>query len=270
MITNIDYKIILPTIDKYLPITKNFIALLTLNWPETRGRIILSVSGKAAIPFECADITVVRSKKGTSLPECIRRAVVQNDASIYLSFLGDAFINKRINDAAINNLFVNLLNNGINYCNLNPETVAFKLFRTSAYHLLSNKERYGHSFVAFAFTKQFMENEFSENITDRDFELKYLPKDNEHRKLYKDRAILNKNIFNLYPSLQKGKWDTWRIYRLKSKYPQVNFVKLEHLSTFDEILVTTRRLIFPYIPNLIRRVFKRILGKRDSILDTDD
>lgn len=68
---NIKYKIILPTSIKYLDITKNFIDLLKINWPEAYKNLIISIVGSNNTKANFGNIPVVRNSISSSLPTCV-------------------------------------------------------------------------------------------------------------------------------------------------------------------------------------------------------
>lgn len=265
-----NFKIILPTHVKYLDITNNFIELLRLNWPEAVNSIIVSLTGKydgkKVVP---SDIPVIFNEDNTTLPECIVNASEKYKADYYFVFLGDAFISKPVDTNLVTVMLAKLQDKNVNYCRLLPQLSRYKykgehkeLFRT-----VNSNERYSHSFVAFVATNKFIQNEFSGNITDRQFEIKYLELANKKigTKL-NDRVVLNKNIFNILPSLQKGKWDRINIFYLKKKYPQIDFAHRDLISWKYEFIIKIRMLLLPMISDKLRLKLKRSNSK---YFDTD-
>ncbi|MGY0336202.1 hypothetical protein ACW185_01035 [Limosilactobacillus fermentum] len=117
----VDYKIILPTNVKYLDITRNFIDLLEINWPEAIQHLIISLTGQNTNTVKINNIPIVFNDEKSTLPTCIYNAAQKNKADYYLIFLGDAFISKKVNDLAINALLSKLMQNSINYCRLLPQ-----------------------------------------------------------------------------------------------------------------------------------------------------
>lgn len=267
----VNYKIVMPTVAKYLPITDNFLSILKVNWPQAMDNIIVSVVGDISKWSNVHNVAVINNPKGTTLPGCIVNAVQQYEADIYLSFLGDAFLNGKIDDKKIHSLMRELISQKISYCNLVPQIhieVGNRINRS--FRLLSNRERYGHSFVAFACTREFIESEFLNEESDRDFEIKYLKLAQEPKFMFEDRAILKENIFHIYPSIQKGKWNRIRIRSLRNKYPQVEFENLGVISPGYELFLVLRRVIIPFLPNDLAKSVKSKLKRKVNYFDTDD
>lgn len=266
------FKIILPTSIDYLDVTQIFLELLKLNWSSAMSHVVISTIGSSSINKKIKKIAkVVENPSTTTLPECILNASRLYKADIYLIFLGDAFIYKRVNEKLVANLINDLINNGIEYCRLDPQFSFFGERKNRFYRLLNTNERYGHSFVAFAASPKFILKEFanSKNYTDRDFEIKYLRLANsDKRKYFKKDAILKKNYFNILPSIQKGKWDAKNIFLLKKKYPKINFSNRDTISWKYELILLGRNVVLPVIPNKLRIYIKNKFNKK-SYFDTN-
>ncbi|MCD7120627.1 hypothetical protein LTY37_07375 [Limosilactobacillus agrestis] len=263
----VDYKIILPTNVKYLDITRNFIDLLEINWPEAIQHLIISITGQNTNTVKINNIPIVFNKENSTLPTCIYNAAQKNKADYYLVFLGDAFISKKVNDLEINALLAKLMKNSINYCRLLPQLSFHKNRGIREYRKLNSNERYGHSFVAFGASSNFIEREFGVDITDRQFEIKYLKIANEKKDVYfNDRVILKQNIFHILPSIQKGKWDRINIFYLRRKYPKIKFSDREVISWKYESIIQLRKIVLPIIPNNLRLKLK---ASNKEYFDTD-
>lgn len=176
-------KIILPTSIKYLDITKNFIDLLKINWPEAYKNLIISIVGSNNTKANFGNIPVVRNSISSSLPTCVSNAALKYKADYYLIFLGDAFISQPVNNKKVELLLSSLIIDNINYCRLLPQISRYINSYRKEYRRINTNERYGHSFIAFGASYHFIMKEFSHNITDRDFEIRYL-KLAEKKKIY--------------------------------------------------------------------------------------
>lgn len=254
---NIKYRIILPTNVKYLDVVKNYIELLKINWPEAYKKLIISITGSDNFDISFNDIPVIKNNISTSLPTCVYNAASKYKADYYFVFLGDAFISRRINNEKVEKLLSYLVRNSINYCRLLPQSSLYMRQRQKEYRNINSNERYTHSFVAFGAAPNFIKNEFSDNISDRDFEIRYLKLASKKENLFfEDRVILNKNIFHILPSIQKGKWDRINLFYLKKKYPQIEFSNRGRISWKYECVLQIRKLILPIIPDTVRKKVK--------------
>ncbi|NRN81026.1 hypothetical protein IMAU30115_01425 [Lactobacillus helveticus] len=266
------FKIILPTSVHYLDITIIFLKLLKINWPSAMSHVVISTIGRSPVTEKLKEIAeVVENPNTATLPECILNASHLYTADIYLVFLGDAFIYKRVNEKLVANLIDNLITNEIEYCRLDPQFSFFGERKSKFYRLLNTNERYGHSFVAFAASPKFILKEFanSKNYTDRDFEIKYLRLANSNKREYFKRdAILKKNYFNILPSIQKGKWDAKNMLLLKKKYPKIDFSNRATISWKYELILIGRNVMLPVIPNKLRMYIKNKFNKK-SYFDTN-
>ncbi|PRO95158.1 hypothetical protein C6Y08_06130 [Lactiplantibacillus pentosus] len=264
---NIKYRIILPTNVKYLDVVKNYIELLKINWPEAYKKLIISTTGSGDFDISFTDIPVIKNDISASLPTCVYNAASKYKADYYFVFLGDAFISRRINNKEVEKLLYSLIKNSINYCRLLPQRSLHMGQCQKEYRNINSNERYTHSFVAFGADLNFIKNEFSNNISDRDFEIRYLKLASKKENLFfEDRAILNKNIFHILPSIQKGKWDRVNLFYLKRKYPKVEFSNRERISWKYECILQIRKLILPIIPDTVS---KKIKSKNKKYFDTN-
>lgn len=261
--SNINYKIIMPTTTNYLDISLNFIELLRINWPDAFQNVILSVAGELKSNKNVfRQVKIVENEKGSSLPECVYNASQRYEADLYIIFLGDAFITKKVDCSKVINLLNSLIEHKIQYCRLLPQLYLKKSpFENHLFRYITSNERYSHSFVAFIATRAFIDSEFSDGKTDRDFELKYLKIASEKRNYtYKDRVILKKNIFHILPSIQKGKWDLLNYWYLQYRYPTVQLSnKREKINICFEIVLYARKLMLPFVSDNFRMKIKQLL-----------
>ncbi len=86
-----DFVIVLPTHSDYIEITKIFLQLLKKNWSDCPFKIIISVTGEKIV---VDDAEIVYNGKKASLIDCLVNVSKQYNSKYYISFLGDAFINK--------------------------------------------------------------------------------------------------------------------------------------------------------------------------------
>ena len=261
--------IIIPTNSAYLDICENFLNLLRINWKNCKYKIIFSVCGEDKRITDCE--TIYNGENAT-LPKCILNAKRLYPADYYFVFLGDAFISKLVNNEDVEKCLLEMHEYNINYCRLLPQNILGKeRIIEKRLRYINTNERYGHSFIAFIATKQFIEKEFGKGISDRDFEIKYLELANKNRNVsyFKDRAICRKNIFHIMPGIEKGKWDRIVLKKLKYRYPEINFAKRDLISIKKEVFLLIRRKIKHIIPSNMRRSIKRKIKTKD-LFDTEN
>ena len=267
----ITYKLIMPTFSKYLDITASFLELLSINWPESKKHVVISVVDNQQQEYSnFKGFEILKNKVGTTLPGCVVNVVKRYKADYYFSFLGDAFISKKISNKDVDDLLIELYKNNIEYCRLKPQKVINAQPIGKILRSINTNERYSHSFVAFAATSEFILREFQNNMTDRDFEIKYLKLALQNKnEVIPNRAVLRKNIFHILPSMQKGEWDLLAIKYLKFKYPEVEFSKrFKNVGYLKELLLVLRKMLLPFISNKLRIQIKNILNK-SGLFDTN-
>ena len=251
--------IVVPTHSSYLDICKNFIELLRINWMNCNYDIVLSITGEE---LNVEGINSIYNGKDATLPECILNVAHEYAADYYFCFLGDAFICDVINQEEVDQCLKEINDFKINYCRLQPKAcVKDRQDIGKILRRINVQERYAHSFIAFIATRKFVYEEFGERITDRDFELRYLGTKfmNDQSVFYSDRAILRKNIFNILPGIEKGKWNGIILRKLKRRYPGIKFAERELISESRALFLMFERRIYNYIPDRIRKYSKNIL-----------
>lgn len=262
--------IIVPTNSAYLDVCKNFFELLMINWKDCTYKVVFSICGNDE-KFSM-DESVYNGPNAT-LTECIVNASNMYPADYYLVFLGDAFVSKKVKTEDVKKCLFELKNYKINYCRLQPKATVIKQKKAGTLlRYINVKERYAHSFISFIATKEFINSEFGPNITDRDFELKYLELANKEdiSFYFDDRTILRKDIFHIMPGIEKGKWDRIVLRKLKRNYPEIDFTKRELISIQKEMFLMMRSKVYPIIPNNIRRFIKNKMKiKAKDLFDTE-
>ena len=222
--------IILPTHSAYRDVCENFIKLYKRNWPDCKYKFVVSVCGEDIL-FE--DTLSVYCGENATLLDCVRIVKEKFSAYIYFVFLGDAFLCSEVNSEEVE-LFINEIRRyQISYCRLYPQIMKSKRIRLGRwFRKINNKDRYAHSFIAFACTPDYIENEMTEGRSDFDYESKYLEEAEraENSYYYKDHVMLIKNIFHILPGIEKGKWDRLVLLKLKIQNPDINFCKRDKIS----------------------------------------
>lgn len=256
-----DCVIVLQSNSRYKDICNIFLALFKKYWRNCDYKMFVSIAGDETI---LGGVNTVYNGKNATLPTCIYNVAIKNNAQYYVCFLGDAFINGKIDEAQFKNLVQIMREKNINYCSLTPLKPhrKQKSFNDVARYI-HTKDRYSHNYVAFIASKEFILEEFSQNISDFDFEMKYLKLANQKciEEYMRDRIILKKNYFNLIHGITKGKWSRHAYYRLKKSNPEINFDIYPVESFKDTVLRDIRAVVEPVIPNGIRKGIKRILKK---------
>ena len=88
-----DFLIVLPTHSNYCKITENFLELLKKNWKDCPFDVIVSITGE---DVRLDGVRSVYNGKNATLIDCLVNASKKYKSNYYISFLGDAFINKAI------------------------------------------------------------------------------------------------------------------------------------------------------------------------------
>ena len=219
----------LVTHSAYKDVCENFIELFDKNWNDCKYDFQVLVIGNE-ISFDEKNVTYYG--KECSLPEALYIAMSTSDYDYCISFLGDAFINKKIDNSMVESLIKEISDKKIDYCSLIPR-IAYRFRKKVAgknMRYISSNDSYNMSFVAFIASRRFILKEFSGKITDLDFEKKYLNRFNKGCHIYKNRVILTKNLFGLVPGIYAGKWDRHSLRKLQKDNPEIVFVHREKIS----------------------------------------
>lgn len=261
----VTYKVIMPTSIKYLDITKNFIDILKINWNEGYENLVISTIGKVPESLSVNNVNILENKDSTTLPSCIISAIKKYPADFYFIFLGDAFIYKKVNNEQVEVLLNNFIKDRIQYCRLLPKPHFYsKKLKDREYRFLNNRERYGHTFSAFAASKKFIERNLSGNISDRVFEMNYLKIAGVKPSYYfLSDVVLCKNIFQIISSqvLVKGKWNPLVFKRLQKQYPGIKFAKRDIISHRHELILILQKIFWLITPQKLRLAVKQKLKK---------
>lgn len=252
--------IILVTHSNYLDICKIFLELLNVNWGDCPFKIVISITGenKKLDKYQC-----IYNGACATLPDCLRSVCEKVISDHYLCFLGDAFIVDKLNTEEIVQLLKELIDIGVDYCNLVPSKVGKRKKETFKFRKICKRDIYCHSFVAFLASREFILNEFTVGSTDLDFEEKYLKisvEANDNNEIVK-HYILNSNIFHIMPGINKGLWE-WEVYKyLYRKYPNININIRAKLSCKENIREKIIKFIQPKLKPKLRFKIKCFLKK---------
>lgn len=243
----------LVTHSAYKDICENFIELFDKNWIGCKYDFQVLVIGNE-ISFNKKKVTYFGEE--CSLPEALYITMSTSDYDYCLSFLGDAFINKKIDNAMVESLIKEVSEKNIDYCNLIPR-IAYRFHKRTAgknIRYISSDDSYNMSFVAFIASRRFILKEFAGKITDLDFEKKYLNRIGKRCRIYKNRVILTRNLFGLVPGINAGKWDRHSLRKLQKTNPEIAFAHREKIS------------IGVMIKNDFIQIFQILASQRERII----
>lgn len=249
-----DFVIVLPTHSSYCGVVKNFLQLLGKNWPDCPFDIVVSVVGD---DVKIDGVDNLYNGKDASLIDCVVNVVKKYKRKYYISFLGDAFINMKIDNTEIVEMLKSLADSNIEYCSLQCVKNYRKEKKFNDYFRhINNLDRYSHNFTVFVASRGFIMGEMARFKTDLDFEKNYLCRKDD---FYFDRhLIVRKNYFNLLPSITKGKWDRINYRKLKKDNPEVEFDARDVQSWKESILCHTRSRVVAFLPSSVRVGLKKI------------
>ena len=252
-----DFIIVLPTHSKYSKITANFLKLLRKNWSDCQFEIVVSMTGE---DIKIEGVKNIYNGKNASLIKCLVDASKEYKSKYYISFLGDAFISKKINNSSVMNLLNTIDNSNIDYCSLKYVKGYTKEKKCNQYFRYINAlDRYSHNFTAFVVSYDYLNEEFLKFKDDLDFEEYYLKK--KTNKYYDKHLIVRKNYFRLLPGIIKGEWDAINYKRLKKDNPEINFDNRPVLSFKESAIRHIRNNIVAHIPANARIGIKKFTEK---------
>ena len=242
---------------KYKKISDLFFQLLNKNLDNANINVYLSMDKSFEVPV-VSNFRYVNSLE--TLPSKIKSIVEQTNHQFYICLLGDAFICDKIDLYYLDSLLQEMSEKGIDYCNLIPKHS--KKRSKKLYSYIKKRKRYGVSFIAFIASRNFILNNFDENLTDFDFENKYLINALfcEKKETYDNMIILNSNLFNIYHGISNGKWIR-KSHRKVSKngiYIDKTYKKQNFLDELKNLLSDFSSIC---MPRNVRLFFKKMLLK---------
>lgn len=250
----------LVTHSAYKDVCENFLSLFDKNWHNCNFDFCISVIGeKVDFPGK----KVIYHGKECTLPEAIYNIMNTSNYDYCISFLGDAFVNKKIDNCMVEALIKEMCNKNIDYCNLVPK-IAYrfkKKMASSNMRYISTCDSYNMSFVAFIASRRFILKEFAGKITDLDFEKKYLKRSEKKCYTYKNRVILTKNIFGLVPGIYAGKWDRHALKKLQRENPEIIFAHRKMISIHVMIKNDFIQIFQIFASQRQRIILKKIISK---------
>lgn len=248
--------IIVPTHSSYLDVVKNFMILEKKYWSDCKYKIIVAITGE---DISVPSINTLYCGRNATLPLCIYLACQKCKAQYYMCFLGDAFINSKVNNKAVEYLIHSMKKNNLDFLRIRTLHSMFKKKSINKYmRYINSADRYAHSFIAFVASQKFIEEEFSGVVTDLDFENKYLEMTTIRPRFYfENHAIVTKRIFDIYPGIIKGKWDCWIYFLLKIKNPELDFKTRKILPLKDNVYCWCADFFIKFIPDTIRKKVKK-------------
>jgi hypothetical protein ELI_1804 len=250
----------LVTHSAYKDVCMDFLKLYRNNWKDCPFDFVISVVGEK-IEFE--GFHTVYHGKTCQLPEAVYNVMHNSKYEYCISFLGDAFINKKVDNNDISNLLIEIKNNGIQYCCLVPRR-PFRLIGKKAGSIIryiSSFDVYNMCFVAFIASRNFIEKEFAGQISDLEFESEYLRINGDKRFYYKDRVIVTSNILNLVPGIDAGKWNRHAYKKLHNDNPDIHFNSRGVASLTTTVKNDLIHVLQLFISKKQRRIIKKVMSK---------
>ena len=257
-------RIILTTNSSYIDVCETFFCLKDNNWHDCPYNITMSYFGKKISDCKCIEGDVLYNGLTSTLPTCIYNAAMKYYSDYYICFLGDAFFYRKTSQDLVDKILDEIEKNNIDYCNLiEPPYDTDRQYRYKYIRSLSYKDR-GVSFVAFAASRRFIENEFSNGITDYEFEVKYLKytyscKTPEEWMRYNFATLID-NKMNIAPGIDKGMWDR-DSFRLIKKYNNIDLPKRKLIPLYIYLVRKIAYAILGYIPTKYTKKIKGIISK---------
>lgn len=228
-----DFIILIPTHSKYIGVVISFLQLIKKNWPDCPYKIVISLTGDS---LEIDNQEIIYNGKNASLIDCLVNAAKKYDYKYYISFLGDAFIYRTINNYEIEDIFKTILKDNIKYCSLqNVKNYKKKKQYNKYLRYINGLDRYSHNFTAFVASKDYILNEMSKFASDLEFEKEYLG--DSFDRYYDDRLIVNRNFFNLLPSITKGEWDRINYKKLIKYNPDIEFDRRRPMQSWKNSII---------------------------------
>ena len=250
----------LVTHSAYADECKIFLKLFEKNWQDCPYDFSILIVGKPIV-FNGYNCKYLGEK--CQLPEAIYKEMQNNDYDYCISFLGDAYINSKIDNDAVTRLINTIEMREYEYCCLIPR-IAFRFCKKDAgekLRYISSDDVYNMCFVAFVASKKFVEKEFCNAISDLEFERKYLKINFKDKKFYANRVILTENLFNLVPGIDGGKWNRHSMKKIKKNNPEIEFTDREVVSLRKTLINDMIHFLQILISRNQRKKWKKILEK---------
>lgn len=250
----------LVTHSAYKDVCLDFLELFDKNWSNCPYDFVVSVVGEK-INFDKYQ-TIYHGEK-CQLPEAVYNVMKDGQYDYCISFLGDAFINKKIDNETIKKLMTEIKFKEIQYCCLVPRK-PFRLKKKIAgqgIRYISSMDAYNMCFVAFIASRDFIEKEFTGEISDLDFESRYLMKNEGKKFFYKDRVIVTENFFHLVPGIDAGKWNKHAYKKVHRENPEITFNSREVASFLISLKSDIIHVSQIFVSKRQRRIIKMVLTK---------
>lgn len=250
----------LVTHSAYKDVCLNFLELFKKNWKDCPFDFIISVVGE---PMEFKEYQTKYCGKNCQLPEAVYKTMHNSQYKYVISFLGDAFIDKKVDNYVIMDLLKEIENCNIQYCCLIPKK-PFRFVGKKAgnnIRYISSFDAYNMSFVAFIASRNFIETEFSGQISDLKFESKYLELNGKNKVYYNDRVIVTNNIFNIIPGIDAGEWNRHAYKKLRRDNPEICFNSRQIAPLTATIKNDLFRVLQLFVSKKHRKVIKKIVSK---------
>ncbi|WP_300629103.1 hypothetical protein [uncultured Thomasclavelia sp.] len=252
MVDDIRIMIVIPTHSKYKNVINTFLLLLKKYWPDCPYRILISICGD---DFTIQGYDRLYNGTNSNLIDCITAVRKKYNYDYYMCFLGDAFMNKKVNQIDVDEI-INIINyNNIDYCSLlNVRNYKKSKKLNNCLRYIHSKDRYSHNFISFIVSNQYIDDFLSKMNSDLDFEMKYLSiKENYY---FHNHIIVTKNIFNITPGIKKGKWNRFVLSKLKKYNPEIEFAELPIESYCESLYSFFYGILITFIPDYLRKKLK--------------
>ena len=251
--------IIIPTHSSYLDVVDNFLEVLEKKW-KNHPEVLISYTG------ECTEINGYNyhfNGGNKSLIECILNVCsLYNDVDYFYCLLGDAFITKNISDEKLSYILEEMYNNDLGYCSL-VYFDSINQIKTVGRNMryIYSKDRHNVNFISFIASRDFIENELLNDLSDLNFEEHYLQLSNKTNEYFYDKATLIEDMFGIIAAINKGKWERKKIKILKKKYPDIVFSNRKKLNLIENLKLNTMLFLRNNISNKQRLLLKKIMRK---------
>ncbi len=263
--------IILPTHSNYIDICENFLYLFYKNWSNCPFKVVVSITGKD-VKLKNTNCFSIYNGKDSTLTECIVKATKEFNADYYMCFLGDAFINRPVDNKWISRLLVLMKSEKIEYCSLMyVKNYARKKSLTEDFRFISSIDRYSHTFVAFVASNNFVQEIIAKCKNDFEFECKYLKNQTgQDAYYYSNHIIVTHNILNIVPAITKGKWDRIAYNKLRKSNPEMKIAKRPIENWGETFYQHAHDKFISFLPYSIRISIKRILSNKTKKIVTKE